>query len=102
MDIYESNFRQQVFDIVNGQMNESIFYEGIHVKNEFAEGGFCAVTYEEMLSAYSRLCLRLNAEEWNDPDVEDIINSLLRIGEHLSLKMFEYGALFAQGSKSCP
>ncbi len=96
MNIQEPEFRQRIFDIVNGQLAECFFPQGIYVKNEFATGGFCNTAYAEMLDAYSRLCSRLQTEEWNDQDVEDIINLLLKIGEHLSLKMFEYGVLFGQ------
>ncbi len=52
-----------------------------------------------MLDAYSNLCRRLNATQWNDADVEVIINELLHICRHISLKMFDYGVMFGRGTE---
>ncbi len=68
------------------------------IANVFVEGSYCDRTYQQMLDAYSSICRRLNQGEWNDPDVEVIINSLLSIGKHLSLEMFDYGMLLANSS----
>lgn len=91
-------FREEVFDLLNGNINlkEYPVVESEYVKSEFFAGSYCAGAYENMLAAYSRICQRLNVEEWDDPDVECIIDMLMDIGKYLALKMFEYGVFFAR------
>ena len=48
---------------------------------------------EDYNLASQRLCEKLGVEE--DPDVEVIIRNLLKIGEHQSMKMYDYGRIFA-------
>ncbi len=86
--------RQYIYDLVCGNLEEQDTPESRVIQNEFAEGGECTRAYSEMLDAYSRICQRLGTEEWNDPDVEIVVNELLRIGKHIALTMFDYGALF--------
>ncbi len=70
--------------------------ESTIVKDEFTEGSDCANAYSRMLDAYSRLCQRLGISEWEDPDVEIIINELTFIGRHVAMKMYDYGYLFGE------
>ncbi len=93
-----NDFREHIYNLVCGnydlQSNQLI--EASIVKNEFAEGSDCATAYSQMLDAYSRICQRLAATEWDDPDVEIIINELMHIGHQVALKMFDYGYLFGR------
>lgn len=76
------------FDLENYPMAESQY-----VENEYEEGNFCAIAYEEVFNAKLRICERLGIDE--DNDVEIIINNLLDIGRHLSMKMYDYGVFFS-------
>ncbi len=98
MMIEESEFRKRIYDLMNGNWNLRDYPvpEARVVSSEFEPGSECAIAYQQMLDAYSRLCRRLSVGEWEDTDVEIVIGSLLAIGRHLALKMFEYGVLFAR------
>ncbi len=98
MNIYDATFQEQVFDLVTGNHDLTRYpVSGAeYVKSEFEEGSYCFIAYQQMLDAYSSICERLQAEEWNDKDVEVIIGNLLSIGKHLSMKMFAYGVFFAK------
>lgn len=60
---------------------------------------FCSNAYEEVSEAKERLCERLNTDE--DKDLECIISNLLGIAEHLSLKMYDYGEIYARKANDC-
>ncbi len=96
MEHYEE-FRDLIYDLASGNinLNAHLVPESEIVKNEFGEGCKCTEAYNRMLDAYTRLCDRLDSPEWEDPDVEVVINALLDIGHHLALKMFDYGQYFA-------
>ena len=79
-------FMEAVYQSILGELIEPV--KG--VENAFAEGSACDQRYEEMLAAYQRLKERLNAGE-EDPDVEIIINAMMRITDHLCYTMFAYG-----------
>ena len=64
-------------------------------KYEYEEGKPCYELYAGMHDAYERICHRLGKPDTEDRDVEIIINNLLDIGRHLSLKMYDYGYFFA-------
>ncbi len=86
-----------VFDLANGNLilDEGFVPQSDIVQNEFAEGSDCAAAYSRMLDAYSRLCARLGVSEWEDDDVEIIIDAPLQaIGKHLALTMFDYGMYY--------
>ncbi len=91
-----TELQEQIYDLVCGHCT----LEGnqipalAFVKNEFSPGSPCAEGYSRVMEAYCRLCDRLGSPQWDDEDVEIIINELLDIGKHLSLKMFEYGTLY--------
>ncbi len=90
--------KERIYDLMNGQINLSIcpFPESEFVSDEFAEGSTCSFLYTQTLEAYSRICQRLGAEDLNDQDVEDMMNHLLALCKHLSLKMFDYGVYWAE------
>ncbi len=94
----DSEFRELIYDLVSGNLtlSEPSIPESEIVKNEFEEGSECANAYGRMLEAYTRLCERLGSPEWNDRDVEAVINELLSIGRHIALKMFDYGLYFGK------
>ena len=87
-------FKQRIFDLMNGTRdeNECLVRETVVVENEFADGKLCGRLYEEVYEAGRRLCERLGVEE--DPDVEIIIENLMKIGEHQAMKMYDYGRMF--------
>ena len=59
----------------------------------------CEQAYTEIMSVYQRLCQRLGADGEEDKDIEVIINSYELITEYLFMKMFDYGAMYAQSLK---
>ena len=84
-----SDFAQQVYDTLCGNLNEEAQVPG--VEDLFTEGSACAVAYCRMLDAKERVCERLQQHN-EDPDIEIIIDELLRICRIVGLKMFEYGS----------
>ncbi len=93
-----SDFREHIYNLICGNYTLHMDHLVVNtvVKDEFAEGSDCANAYSRMLDAYSRLCQRLGTEEWENPDVEVIINELTSIGRHVALKMYDYGYLFGE------
>lgn len=87
----DKGFMEAVYQSLQGERIEPV--KG--VKNAFTDGSVCDKNYEEMLAAYQRLRERLNAGE-EDPDVEIIIDSMMRITDHLCYEMFAYGWRFAK------
>ena len=63
------------------------------VDSIFPPGTECFQAYQTMFDAYQRLLLRLNQEE-DDPDLEEMVNSMLDYSRAAGLKMFEYGTIF--------
>lgn len=86
-------FKEDVYLTLQGVIVREARVNG--VENAFEEGSPCAKHYANMLHAYSRLCTRLGVPG-EDPDVEEIICSLMSITEILAYKMYEYGAIFEQ------
>ena len=82
-----------IYDLL---MGEQLPVEGLPtVENMFAAGRTCEELYNDVYEANLRLCERLGVQE--DPDVELIVNSLLRISRLLGLKMFQYGVKYQSG-----
>jgi len=63
------------------------------VKPIFVPGHPCHDAYEQMLTAYARLRLRLGKGE-EDPDCEAMINSLLQYSRLIALDMFRCGRIY--------
>lgn len=63
------------------------------VEPVFVPGHPCHDAYEQMLAVYSRLRLRLGTAD-DDPDVEKIIDFLLKYSKIISLEMFQYGRMY--------
>lgn len=92
MQMDHIKMKELVYEVLCGESDlEALSLENCVIQNEFAEGSLCAEAYNRMLAAYSRLCTRLECEEWNDEDIEIIISELRKIGRHLALTMFDYG-----------
>ncbi len=89
--------KERVYDLMNGNLDLEAYPvpECAVVRNEFEDGSLCSDAYEAVFAAYSRLCARLQVENGEDPDIECIVQNLMFIGKHLSLKMFEYGAILS-------
>ena len=102
MDKQSSDFKTLNFDLANGSLDLEHFpvEESKYVENEYEEGKPCYKLYAGMYDAYERICHRLVKTDTEDRDVEIIINNLLEIGRHLSLKMYDYGWFFAKQIKS--
>lgn len=98
MDMKSIEFKELVYLLMNGEIDLSVcpVKESVVVKDEFEEGKPCEKLYGKVYEANLRLCKRLGVEELDDDDVEEIINNCLDIAKHLSMKMYDYGAYFAQ------
>ena len=84
-----------IYDRMSGLLNENQYLAGPLnvVQDEFVDGLFCGQAYDEVFAANQRLCQRLGVQA--DQDLEIIINNLLAISRHLSLKMYDYGVRFS-------
>lgn len=82
---------QEVYETLTGHILPLYAVPG--VEDAFGEGSECMALYEQMLEAYERLRKRLGVIN-EDPDIEIIIDNLLRIERIISFKMYEYGARF--------
>lgn len=91
-------FKEKIYYLMIGAFDIDRYpiQESKNVANEYEEGEFCDKVYEEVYDANRRICERLGVNE--DEDLELIINNLLDIGRHLSMKMYDYGVLFSSPS----
>ena len=96
----KEQFKCLIYDLMMGSRNLEDYpvKESEVVTNEFEEGMYCDRAYNEVYDANRRVCERLDLEE-DDDDVECIISNLLGIAKHISMKMYDYGALFSKDSK---
>lgn len=91
------NFTEAVYMTLTGDLCEENRVPG--VENLYAEGAPCDRLYREMWDAYLRLLDRLGCKD-EDPDVDIIIDSLLRICEIVGHGMYRCGEKFAGQEKS--
>jgi hypothetical protein len=56
------------------------------------DDGVCGPEWENVLLARERICARLGVSE--DPDVEQIIDAMMRIQRRAARRMFLYGMRF--------
>ena len=86
--------KEKIYDLMTGTLvlDEVEKEDAELVADEFGKGMPCERLYHEVYEAKCRLCDRLDVTE--DEDVELIIDNLLQIGKILSMKMYEYGALY--------
>ena len=83
---------EEVYRTMLGQQQPA--YALDWVENIFTPGMPYHDAYGAMLDARRRLCLRLGNTE--DHDVEALIDALLANEHTVALKMFQYGALWAE------
>ena len=97
MDKNSQEFKNLIYDLANGSLDLEHFpvAESKYVENEYEEGKLCSNLYSEMRDAYGRICAHLGKPDQEDRDIEIIIDNLLDIGKHLSMKMYDYGYFFA-------
>lgn len=88
--------KTRIFELMNGfAIPEEYPPEEVRlVKNEFTEGSYCQQCMEEAYNAADRLRDRLGAPD--DKDVQTVIDAMEQLIRCLSLKMFEYGEIFAK------
>ncbi len=91
-------FKEKIYLLMIGDFDLEHYpiQESQYVENEYEEGKFCDKAYKEVYYASRRICERLGVDE--DRDVELIINNLIDIGQHLSMKMYDYGVFFSSPS----
>lgn len=92
------DFKEKIYYLMTGAFDLEHYpiQESLYVANEYEEGKFCEKIYEEVFYANRRICERLGVDE--DKDVELIINNLIDICKHLSMKMYDYGVFFSSPS----
>ncbi|MBR2048097.1 MAG: hypothetical protein IJ960_05810 [Oscillospiraceae bacterium] len=59
------------------------------IPDAFADGTHCAELYGHILAAGNRICEKLGVRE--DPDVELMINTFLKMNRELCGRMYHYG-----------
>lgn len=79
-----------VYDTLTDNLMDKYKIPG--VENAYATDSSCYRLYDEMLQTAWRVAKHLNNSDFDThPDVDLIINNLLKIQEILCLKMFYYG-----------
>jgi hypothetical protein len=97
---YESGasmkLKQRIFDLMNGSLNIEEFpvEESRYVQNEFSDGRAVSQLYSRAYNLKLKLYDRLGSED--DADVEHLMDTLLELGEVISMKMFDYGWFFSR------
>ncbi len=76
---------QKIYDTMRGLLEE--WARVPWVDNAFEEGSRCACAYEDMRSAYERLCERLGVCD-EDQDLDIIVDSMEAIQEELCERMY--------------
>lgn len=101
MDSRTEEIKTIVYDLMNGNYDLIIYcpQETAWVENEFETGKPCEKLYRNVYQASQRLNDRLREDGKEDDDVETIINCLMAIGQIQSMKMFDYGMLYAEMRK---
>ena len=82
------DFKEQVYDSIIGALIEPI----PDVENLFEKGKPYYVSYGRVYDACQRLYERL--ENFEDIDVEIIVDSMFDMQREVALKMYDYGAKF--------
>ena len=88
---------EQVYETLLNVVKEE--YQLPWVAPIFVAGHPCFDAYSEMQAAYDSLRQRLDVQD-EDPDVEQIIDCLLKHGKLLALEMFRYGGIYQQNEES--
>ena len=65
------------------------------VENAFAEGTECSRAYQELWAARENLCRRFGMD-WEDKDLERIMNAVALLEEDFGRRMFRCGIEYAR------
>lgn len=84
----KNQFAEQVFDTACGFLVKEACVPGI--ENLFAPGKPCDLLYQEMTGVRERLAKKTGLEE-DDPDIERMIDLLMKIARMTGVEMFLYG-----------
>lgn len=87
----EPDIAETVYDSLHGFLIPSC--QPGWVEPVFVPGHPCHDAYEQMLTAYNRLCLRLGVTT-EDRDGEEMIDSLLKYSKLMALEMFHCGRTY--------
>lgn len=90
--------RETIYELMQGNIDlqHVSVVEAGKVKNEFAEGEWCDILYEEVYNAAERL--RTGDSKNVEADVDCILNNLSLINRHLCYKMYDYAIYFQKHS----
>ena len=75
----------QIYESMLGLLEEPV--QG--VEDAFAPGSECDMLYEQMREAYEAVCARLGKQD--DPQLDAMVDALLRIQKLLCKEMYRYG-----------
>lgn len=91
--------KTRIFELMNGFAipEECPPEEARLVKNEFTEESYCQNLLDRAYDAADRLRDRLSVPE--DEDVQAVIDAMEELSRYLSLKMFDYGEIFAKNQE---
>ena len=82
------DFKEYIYSSLLGLLTEP----HSEVEDLFTEGKKCEMLYTKVYDACQRLYERLG--NFEDEDVEIIVNAMSEIQKEVALKMYEYGAKF--------
>lgn len=82
--------KEQIYE----RMTVQLVHPDPEIPCEFDGGKPCDKLYGEVSAARLRLCKRMGMD-FEDRDLLDIIEGLEKIGKICALKMFDYGARYA-------
>ena len=85
------SFTERVYESMTCELLDGFAVPG--VEYAFEEGSYCMDLYSDAYNAYRRLCHRLNSGD-EDPDIEIIFRSFLKMQEELCFRMYRYGVQF--------
>ena len=84
---------EEIYNNMIGLYNPEYSMES--VENAFTPGSACMLAYGQMRDAYERVCQRLGVVNWEDEDLEIIVNSMETIQKDLCRRMFWCGIQIA-------
>jgi len=91
MDKIKQDF-QIIFDVVTGNAKKEEFK---WAENAFVEGTNYNAAYAELWKARENLCRRFGID-WEDEDLERVMNAVLKLEKDLAWRMFCCGLSYAK------
>ena len=86
--------KEEIYEALNGHLQEEVFIGNRKVEDAFQEFGPCDILYRQIYIAKMRLNRKMHTVD--DADVELIIQNMFSIAKILEMKMFDYGQQAAQ------